>query len=79
MITLYVREIVLYPFTHWKEYYSTEEKANAAYQLRDASRDIYVHDGGTIQVSNESLEYDIIGYGRYNNTPAQLKNKILWG
>lgn len=49
-IKLYKREFVVYPYHSFMMYYTTKEAADAAYTLRDASRDIYVHDAGTTTI-----------------------------
>lgn len=70
---VYKREFVVYPFTSFMMYYTTKEAADTAYTLRDASRDIYVHDAGTtyiydeIQLPPQSL----------NKSPDWIKKNML--
>ena len=76
---IYAREIIHYPYRNWIEYFTDEETANKAYEVTDASKDIYVRDAGI----RETEDIELFFYGRiankndYNNTPEEIRKKLI--
>lgn len=75
---IYTREIIHFPYRSWIEYFTDEETANKAYEVTDASKDIYVHDAGIRETEDlEIFLYDRIATKNdYNNSPEQIKEKL---
>lgn len=75
---IYKREIVHYPYRSWTEYYTNKELADKAYEVADASKELYVHDAGTTETDDLELYF----YSRIsnehdcNNSPEQIRSKI---
>jgi hypothetical protein len=76
---IYVREVVVYPIRSWKEYYTSEEKANELYSIRHPSKGIYVNDDGTRQTRDLDLFKRTYcnNINDIDNTPEEVKNKIF--